>query len=205
MTEPVEIASGAQQVLPGIWHWQIANSAIGGSASSCHLFESPEGAILIDPVRLAEDDLAQLPTPAAILLTSKGHQRSAWRDRQQFGATVWAPAGTPPPDEQPDHLYADGDRLPGNFQAVQTPGPSLVHFSLLWPEQPGALVCGDLLMGDPDTGLRFVPLEYHDDPAATRRSVERLLELPFSLLCLDHGRPFPDGKAAIRTLLAESG
>jgi hypothetical protein len=47
-----------------------------------------------------------------------------------------------------------------------------------------------------------VPLEYHDDPAATRRSVDALLELPFTLLCLDHGRPIADGKAAIRALLA---
>jgi hypothetical protein len=203
MSEPVEIASGAQQVAPGIWHWQIANSAIGGSASSCHLFDSPQGAILIDPVQLAADELAQLPQPTTILLTSKGHQRSAWRYRKQFGAAVWAPAGTPPPDEQPDRLYTNGDHLPGGFQAVQTPGPSLLHFCLLWPEAPGALVCADLLMGDPDTGLRFVPLEYHDDPAATRRSVEGLLELAFSLLCLDHGRPFANGKAAIRALLAE--
>ena len=66
-------------------------------------------------------------------------------------------------------------------------------------------MCADLVMGDPDTGLRFVPLEYHDDPAATRRSLERLLELPFGLLCLDHGRPFVDGKAAIRELLASEG
>ena len=86
---------------------------------------------------------------------------------------------------------------------MQTPGPSLIHFCLLRGEPPGALVCADLLMGDSGGGLRFVPLEYHDDPAATRRSVEALLELPFTLLCLDHGRPIADGKAAIRALLAQ--
>jgi hypothetical protein len=35
--------------------------------------------------------------------------------------------------------------------------------------------------------------------------LERLLELPFGLLCLDHGRPFVDGKAAIRELLDADG
>jgi hypothetical protein len=202
MSEPVEIAAAADQFAPGVWHWQIANSAIGGATSSSHLFDSAEGTVMVDPVRLADDVLAELPRPAAILLTSKGHQRAAWRYREQFGVEVWAPAGTPPPDETPDHLYADGDDLPGGFRAVQTPGPSLIHFCLLQAEAPGALVCADLVMGDPDTGLRFVPLEYHDDPAATKRSLERLLELPFSLLCLDHGRPFADGKGAIRDLLA---
>jgi hypothetical protein len=205
MSEPVEIADAADLVAPGIWHWEIANSAIGGATSSSHLFDSAEGAVIVDPVRLADDALAGLPTPSAILLTSKGHQRAAWRYREQFGAEVWAPSGTPPPDQQPDRLYADGDHLPGGFQAVPTPGPSLIHFCLLRPGQPGALVCADLVMGDPDSGLRFVPLEYHDDPAATKRSLERLLELPFGLLCLDHGRPFVDGKAAIRELLDADG
>ncbi|MDX6495248.1 MAG: hypothetical protein QOE17_1234 [Gaiellales bacterium] len=205
MSEPVEVADAAEQVAPGIWHWQIENSAIGGATSSSHLFDSQHGAVMIDPVRLGDDALAGLPAPTAILLTSKGHQRAAWRYREQFDAEVWAPAGTPPPDGQPDQLYRDGDSLPGGFRAVQTPGPSLIHFCLLRAEPPGALVCADLLMGDSDGGLRFVPLEYHDDPSATRRSVETLLELPFALLCLDHGRPIADGKAAIRALLAADG
>ena len=205
MTEPVEVADAAEQVAPGVWHWRIANSGIGGPTSSSHLFDSQDGAVMVDPVRLDDDALASLPPPTAILLTSKGHQRAAWRYRDQFGAEVWAPAGTPPPNGQPDHLYGDGDNLPGGFRAVQTPGPSLIHFSLLRTEQPGVLVCADLLMGDSAGRLRFVPLEYHDDPAATRRSVGALLELPFTLLCLDHGRPIADGKAAIRALLAADG
>jgi len=50
-----------------------------------------------------------------------------------------------------------------------------------------------------------VPPEYHEDPAETRRSVERLLELPFSVLCLDHGVPLTDDpKAEIQRLLASS-
>jgi hypothetical protein len=39
--------------------------------------------------------------------------------------------------------------------------------------------------------------------AATVRSVESLLDLPFSILCLDHGPPLKDDpKAALRELLA---
>ena len=48
-----------------------------------------------------------------------------------------------------------------------------------------------------------MPAEYHDDPAETRRSTERLLDLDFSILCLDHGVPLADDpKEAIRNLLA---
>jgi hypothetical protein len=51
--------------------------------------------------------------------------------------------------------------------------------------------------------LAFVPFQFHDEPAETRRSVERLLDLDFTILCLDHGPPLThDPKAAIRALLA---
>jgi hypothetical protein len=64
------------------------------------------------------------------------------------------------------------------------------------------LLCSDLLARSEDGELEFVPLQYHDDPDATRRSAESLLELPFSVLCLDHGPPVVDDpKAAIRALL----
>jgi glyoxylase-like metal-dependent hydrolase (beta-lactamase superfamily II) len=64
------------------------------------------------------------------------------------------------------------------------------------------LLCSDLLGRREDGELDFIPLQYHDDPDATRRSVERLLDLPFAVLCLDHGPPLADDpKAAIRDLL----
>ena len=47
-----------------------------------------------------------------------------------------------------------------------------------------------------------MPPEYHEDPAETRRSVEKLLALPFTILCLDHGAPIADEpKEALRQLL----
>jgi hypothetical protein len=47
-----------------------------------------------------------------------------------------------------------------------------------------------------------IPGEYAHDLAEARRSVERLLELPFSVLCLAHGTPIAeDPKAAIRAAL----
>jgi glyoxylase-like metal-dependent hydrolase (beta-lactamase superfamily II) len=78
-----------------------------------------------------------------------------------------------------------------------------VHFCLLREDAPRILFCSDLLMGDGDGGLAFVPGQFHDDPAETRRSVQRLAELEFDVLCLDHGRPVtPDPHGAIAALLA---
>jgi hypothetical protein len=59
-------------------------------------------------------------------------------------------------------------------------------------------------MGGEDGELQFVPARFHDDPAQTRRSVERLLEVPFDVLCLDHGAPVTaDPKRAMREALSE--
>ena len=57
----------------------------------------------------------------------------------------------------------------------------------------------------PGAELDFIPPQFHDDPAETRRSVERLLDLPFEVLCLDNGEPVTDDpQADIRALLART-
>ena len=66
------------------------------------------------------------------------------------------------------------------------------------------MFCSDLLTGDDEGRLRFINPAFHEDPAATRASVEKLLDLEFGVLCLDHGAPVTDDpKAAIRALLDE--
>lgn len=203
MSEPPETAAHAEPVIEGVWHWSVANSAIGGATSSSQALALDDGCVLIDPIRLDVDELGSLPRPNAIVLTAKCHQRSAWRYRSTFGAEVWAPDGAPAMDEEPDRRYAEGDVVPGGLRAIRTPGPEPVHFCLLREDAPRILFCSDLLMGDGDGGLAFVPGQFHDDPAETRRSVERLAELEFDVLCLDHGRPVTtDPHGAIAALLA---
>jgi Metallo-beta-lactamase superfamily len=203
VSEPPETAAHAEPVIEGVWHWSVANSAIGGATSSSQALALDDGCVLIDPIRLDVDELGSLPRPNAIVLTAKCHQRSAWRYRSTFGAEVWAPDGAPAMDEEPDRRYAEGDVVPGGLRAIRTPGPEPVHFCLLREDAPRILFCSDLLMGDGDGGLAFVPGQFHDDPAETRRSVQRLAELEFDVLCLDHGRPVTtDPHGAIAALLA---
>jgi hypothetical protein len=203
MTEPREIADDFEKVANGIYHWRIQNSNIGGAISSSHAVAcNGEKCVFIDPVRLSDEALERLPEPQAILLTARCHQRSAWRYREQFGIEVWLPADATPADEEPDRRYSEGDLLPSGIQAIRTPGPEWPHYSFLLEAAPGVLFCSDLISNDGDRELSFIPPEFHEDPAATRRSVERLLELPFSILCLDHGAPIKeDPKAALADLL----
>jgi glyoxylase-like metal-dependent hydrolase (beta-lactamase superfamily II) len=202
VTEPREIADAVEQVTDGVWHWRIHNSGIGGALSSSHAVAAGDGCVLVDPVRLDEDALASLPRPAAIALDATTHQRASWRYRSELGIEVWLPEDAREGDEEPDRRYAEGDTLPGGLLAIRTPGPEWPHYSFLLERDPGVLFCSDLIASDGGRELEFIPPEYHDDPAETRRSVERLLDLPFSILCLAHGAPITDDpKGALRQLL----
>ena len=200
MTEPKTVASRIEEVTAGVWHWQLTDERIGGYTSAAHAVATDDGAVLIDPLPLPEDALDQLAPARAICLTAQCHQRSAWVYRQRFGAPVYAPQ-TRPMEEEPDERYVEGDVLPGGLRVIHTPGPEEAHYSFLLERTPAVLFCSDLLMVE-DGELEFVPLEYHDDPPTTRRSVTGLLELDFEILCLDHGSPLTrEPKTAIRALL----
>jgi glyoxylase-like metal-dependent hydrolase (beta-lactamase superfamily II) len=202
MTEPREIAENVEVVVAGVYHWRIHNSNIGGAIASSHAVEDGDGIVMVDPVQLADAALGSLARPTAVVLTARCHQRSAWRFRSQFGIEVWLPVDAEAADEEPDRRYAEGDVLPGGLVALRTPGPEWPHYSFLLKREPGVLFVSDLI-GNRGGALDFVPPQFHEDPAETRRSVERLLDLPFAALCLDHGAPITyDPKAALRELLA---
>ena len=204
MSEPHEIATEVQAVTEGVFHWHIENSSIGGALSSSHAVVDGDVCVLVDPVQISEAALDGLPRPTAIVLTATCHQRSAWRYRDEVGAEVWLPEDAPAADEEPDRRFGDGDLLPGGLTALRTPGPEAAHYSFLLGREPGVLFCPDLLANGGTDELAFIPGEYQEDPAEARRSVERLLELPFSILCLDHGVPvIRDPKARIRELLTK--
>lgn len=209
MTEPAEIAPVLEPVVEGLWHWRIHNAAIGGGISASHAIrllddDGGAGCVVVDPVRLDPHAEQQLPKPiVAVVLTSRGHQRAAWRMRSQHGAQVWAPAGAEGMEEAPDREYADGDELPGGLVAVHTPGPEQAHYSLHVPRLDAVLV-SDLVRREEEGELEFVPFDYHEDPDATRASTQRLADLGCELLLLDHGPPIADGGCDELARLARS-
>ena len=208
MTEPAEIASGVEVVTDGVWHWRIHNAAIGGGISSSHairtmLDDGRVGCVLVDPVRLDGHAMQELPhVVVAVVLTSHGHQRAAWRMRREHGAQVWAPVGCEGLDEAPDHSYRAGDDLPGGLVAIHTPGPEAVHYSLHLPSAD-AVIVSDLVRRPDDGSLEFVPFEYHEHPEQTVASVRHLASLDCERLLLDHGAPILEGGAqSLRELAA---
>lgn len=202
MSEPRRTAKRIQEVVPGLWWWSVRDDRIGDTESDAHAIAGNGGTVLIDPLPLAPRALRRLEPVAAICLTAACHQRSAWRYRKAFGVKVYAPQGSRAMDEEPDAYYRADEILPGGLQAIHTPGPEWAHFAFWRGQAPGVLFCPDLVMAVEGGELDFIPPEYHDDPEATRDSVRRLLDLPFSVLCLDHGAPVRDDPhAVLRRLL----
>jgi glyoxylase-like metal-dependent hydrolase (beta-lactamase superfamily II) len=201
VSEPSAIAAAVEEVVPGLWHWSVWDDRIDAE-SHAHAVSDGESRVLIDPLPLEPEALRALEPVTAICLTAACHQRSAWRYRRLCAARVYAPAATRDMEEEPDVRYRADELLPGGLRAIHTPGPEDAHYAF-WREQTPSLVfCPDLVMRADDREPVFVPPEYHEDPDATRASLQRLLALPFEVFCMDHGAPlFADRSEALRMLL----
>ena len=204
MSEPRTAADRVEEVVPGVWSWSVHDDRID-FVSTAHAVGDGDEVVLIDPLPLASNALAELGDVTAICLTAGTHQRSSWRLRRELGARVYAPALSRQIEEEPDVRYSDGDELPGGLRAVFTPGAGTTQHTFLLEREGGVAFVPDLFTHVPERGLRTVWDEYMHDPAEARRSIEKLLELPFSVLCLDHGAPVTDDpKGAIRALLVSA-
>lgn len=200
MAEARAVAENVEEVAPGVWHWSISDERIGGFVGDSYAVAGDQGVVLIDPHRLAPAALAKLGPVEAIVLTSGSHQRSTWRLSKELGAPVHAPALSKEVEEEPDERYGDGDELPGGLRAVYTPGAGTTQHTLL---RGDVAFVPDVILRMPDGSVALVPEEYAHDREEARRSAEKLLDLPFSVLLLMHGGLVEgDPKAQIRAAIS---
>jgi glyoxylase-like metal-dependent hydrolase (beta-lactamase superfamily II) len=202
VSEPHAVAESAEEIVPGVWVWHVADDRIGGFTSAAHAVRGDEGTVLIDPLPLEESALTGLGEVAAIVLTTSSHQRSAWRLRRELDVHVWAPAASREVEEEPDERYSEGDDLPGWLDPIFTPGAGTTQHSLLLGRDGGVLFTPDLFVRPPDANLRLIPAEYAHDIEQARQTAEGLLDCDFTVLCTGHGLPVTDDpKSAIRAAL----
>ena len=200
MSEPKTVAAALEEVVPGVRRWSIHDERID-FVGAAYAVSGDEGVVMIDPLPLEPDALDDLGDVGAIVLTCGSHQRSAWRYRRELGAKVYAPALVKENEEEPDLRYGDGDRLPGGLRAVFTPGAGTTQHTLLLDEPRVAFV-PDMLVETPDGKVAMLASRWMHDPNGARRSVEKLLELEFDVLCLAHGSAVTRGaKEALRGAL----
>jgi glyoxylase-like metal-dependent hydrolase (beta-lactamase superfamily II) len=205
MAEPKTVAKRVEEVVPGLFHYQIEDERIR-HISDGYALVADGSVTLIDPLPVEEAALRPFGMIAAVVIGAASHQRSAWSLRARSGAKVHAPAGAQGLDEAPDVEYKEGALLPGGLKAVPAPGPKAPHFALHLDRDPGVLFVGDLLMNEPGRGLVFLPDKYMQDPAAGPKTARRLLDLDFDVLCCAHGVPLTRGaRKAIEDLLKKRG
>lgn len=136
------------------------------------------GWVLVDPHEPALDAAERLQQlirerPVATILTSDGHERSCYEVRGQWGTPVWGP--TPGEAQRdvayegtPDHMYTEGDVLPGGVRAIKLAGAWRGDHALVWQAPAGhcpsagwapggrrvcVLFSGDILNGQVETDL----------------------------------------------------
>jgi glyoxylase-like metal-dependent hydrolase (beta-lactamase superfamily II) len=121
------------------------------------------------------------------------------------GATVWAGAQDAPEiatvGGRAVRPLAESDRV-GNMRVLHTPGHTPGHVSLLH-EEASILFIGDLV-GSADGALSFGPSAFTADPALSRQSLRRIVDLQTDRVLFSHGGEVSDPGAAIRQLLDRS-
>ena len=191
-----------QEIRPGLWRWTAPHpdwhpslDRPGGwpQMVGCVAYEAPDALVLVDPLVADWGPLDTLverhARPVAVLTTMRFHRRSRAEVAERYGATLISHTEAPP---------AGVRRIP----VVRG------DESMVWIEEPRALVPGDRLIGTADGGLRMCPeswLRYLPGPPGLddlREGLRPLLELPVELVLVSHGEPvLRDGAAAIRAAL----
>jgi len=200
-----------KEILPGVFHWLALYPKIGFDVSSYFVAES--GTVL-DPMVPPDAGLDWFDgehPPQAIALTNRHHDREAGAYCARFEiAPVLVPeSGLDEFDGKGLEVrgYAPGEEIIPGILAHEV-GAICPDDMALEIRSAGALAMADGLV-HVENGIRFVPDNYMDDPAETKRalagSLEQLLDIDFDALLFAHGEPIVGGgKQALREFLASN-
>ncbi len=194
------------EIAAGLWRWTGYHEEWREDVGSVYC-ETDDGVVLVDPLVPPEDtdrfwrsldrDAERAGGRVHVLVTVFWHVRSTAALVERYSARVWAPSTSRAPVERRSGVVTDvfrpGDTLPGGIEAFGSSRRTEVVF---WIPQHGALVPGDVLLGDGARGVRMCPESWlpektgHPELAASLRP---LLELPVRRILVSHGEPVLDG------------
>ncbi len=199
------------QIAPGLWRWTGWHEEWKEDVGSVYV-ETPDGVVLIDPIVPPEDtdrfwkaldtDVKRVGGEVHVLVSVFWHTRDAKEMVERYEARVWAPRRGRPAIERRAGVVTDAfapdDALPGGVQALRTARAAEVVY---WIPEHGALVPGDVLLGDANGGIRLCPASWLPesvDQGKLAESLRPLLDLPVDRVLLSHGEPvLENGKAAV--------
>jgi hypothetical protein len=189
-----------QELAPGLWRWTGLHPEWtpkdGGPNGweqevGCVYVETEGTVVLIDPLVPPEGtekfwealDRDVRGKQVQILLTCDWHGRSAEEIAERYEAEV-------------------GGEPPRGLLAIEVPP---IEERLWWIPAHGALVAGDVLLGDDEGGVRLCPdswFQGRSDPDAIRGILGVLLDFPVERVLVSHGEPvFKGGREALARAL----
>ena len=184
----------AQPVNDSLIFWQGYDPAVKVDLSS-HAYLTSQGWVLIDPIPLREEALAEFigdEKIAAIFLTNANHERAAAHYREA-GVPVYAHPGTQGEFSIAiDQWIQDGEEISG-LKAIHLPGFAPGEIALHVPESAGIMMMGDALINLQPTGFTLLPGKYCADPKLARKSLQKLLQFSFEVMTFAHGLPITAG------------
>lgn len=185
-------------ITEGVFWWHGFNPDCKTECSSTAI-NTPEGLVLIDPLRLEDQAVTRLVgvgTVAAILLTNGNHERASVDEKKRHGVPLYAPEEAR--DEvEADHWVSAGDVLFQSVRALALPGGGPGETAYL---ASGALILGDALIHL--NALEILPDKYCRDPKQLRKSLQTLVPLTYEVACFAHGAPLgSDARTQINRLL----
>jgi hypothetical protein len=194
--------------------WQVGALGPLDLPFTGHAYRAPSGEVVwVDPPSIAgvEEELLALGKPAHILVTFRDHDRAVPELLAKFGATFWAPRGTPEGSVPAGQAYDEQTALPAGLKAVSMPAMGYGEHALVGEAygQRFAFV-GDAVFSfegtrfpwiaqklafcAPSGPIRMKKSYRGGDTAQAPADLRKLIAERPEILFLSHGWPVTDGQ-----------
>ena len=178
------------QITHDLFIWHGYNPECKTDCSSTAI-RTPDGFVLIDPVRLEEQAIERMVGEdgvVSVLLTNGNHLRGSLYEKERLDIPIYAPEGAQQ-DVPADYLVKDGELIFQTLKAIGLPGGGSGETAYLAAD---VLVIGDALTNL--DGLQILPDKYCTNLTLLIESLRGLRSLDFDIACFAHGLPIV-GKA----------
>jgi glyoxylase-like metal-dependent hydrolase (beta-lactamase superfamily II) len=181
---------------PGLFGWGRLSSKWGYDFNGTAIV-TEDKVLVVDPVEptLAElEAIKALGSRFEIILLNADHERYSAELSSALDSPVFVHAADRDGLQNPQALaFDDGHEFAGGWIAIQLHGHKTPGECALYNAESKTLLLGDAVIGDPVSGLRFVPPQKLPDPEQAMASINELLELRFDCLILSDGFVLPHG------------
>ena len=173
------------QITHDLFIWHGYNPECKTDCSSTAI-RTPDGFVLIDPVRLEEQAIERMVGEdgvVSVLLTNGNHLRGSLYEKERLDIPIYAPEGAQQ-DVPADCLVKDGELIFQTLKAIGLPGGGSGETAYLAAD---VLVIGDALTNL--DGLQILPDKYCTNLTLLIESLRGLRSLDFDTVCFAHGLP----------------